>query len=128
MKAIILSAAMVGTGGFIGALFRFGLSGYIQRNASTLAFPYGTLLVNMLGCLLIGLLVGLMDTRHIVSPELRSFVLVGLLGGFTTYSTFGLETFALIRDGDYIRAVANVAVHVILGLLLVWVGYSFASR
>ena len=128
MKAVLISAAMVGVGGFVGAILRFGLSGYIHRNATTLTFPLGTLAVNMLGCLMIGVAVGLLDGRHVISPELRSFVLVGLLGGFTTYSTFGLETFALAKDGDYLRAFANVAIHVVLGLTLVWGGYTLTAR
>ena len=91
-------------------------------------FPYGTLVVNMLGCLLIGVAVGLVDSRQLFGPDMRLFVLIGLLGGFTTYSTFGYETFALLRDADYLRAVANVSIHVVLGLALVWAGYSITSR
>jgi CrcB protein len=125
---MIFNAALVGVGGFIGAIFRYGLSGFVQRNAAFAAFPYGTLVVNMLGCLLIGVAVGAIDARQIIHPELRSFVLVGILGGFTTYSTFGLETFALLRDADYLRAVSNVAIHVVLGLALIWIGYSLTSR
>lgn len=128
MKAVLINAALVGTGGFVGAIFRFGLSGFVQRSAGVVAFPYGTLVVNLLGCLLIGLAVGLMDARQLVHPEFRSFVLVGILGGFTTYSTFGLETFALLRDADYLRAFTSVALHLVAGLLLVWIGYTLTSR
>lgn len=125
---MLVNAALVGSGGFLGAIFRFGLSGVVQRNTALASFPYGTLVVNMLGCLLIGLSVGLFESRQFIDSSVRSFVLVGLLGGFTTYSTFGIETFALLRDADYARAIANVAVHVILGLTLVWIGYALASR
>jgi len=128
LKIVLLNAALVGAGGFIGAIFRYGLSGFVQRSASLAAFPFGTLAVNMIGCLLIGLTVGVIDSRQMVNPELRSFILVGLLGGFTTYSTFGLETFALLRDADYLRAAGNVLVHIVLGLALVWIGYSLASK
>lgn len=128
MKAVLINAALVGTGGFVGAIFRFSLSGFVQRNAGIAAFPYGTLVVNLLGCLLIGLAVGLIDARQLVHPEFRSFVLVGILGGFTTYSTFGLETFSLLRDADYLRAFTSVAAHLVAGLLLVWIGYTLASR
>ena len=114
--------------GFSARCFVTHLAGAIQRSAAFGAFPYGTIVVNMCGCLLIGLAVGMLDTRQIVSPEVRLFVLVGLLGGFTTYSTFALETFALLRDADYFRAVANVVVHTVLGLLLVWIGYFLSSR
>ena len=128
LKIMLLNASLVGAGGFVGAIFRYGLSGFIQRNGAVGAFPYGTLAVNMLGCLLIGITVGIIDSRQMVNPEIRSFVLVGVLGGFTTYSTFGLETFSLIRDADIWRATANIAVHVLLGLALVWIGYALASR
>lgn len=128
MKIAIVNAALVGVGGFIGAIFRYGLSGFVQRSAVIVAFPYGTLVVNMLGCLLIGMTVGFIDSRQIINPEFRSFVLVGVLGGFTTYSTFGMETFALLRDADFLRAAGNVLVHVVGGLVLVWIGYSLASK
>lgn len=125
---MLINASLVGAGGFVGAIFRYGLSGFVQRSAAFGAFPYGTLVVNMLGCLLIGITVGFIESRQLVNPELRSFILVGVLGGFTTYSTFGLETFALLRDADFLRATANVAIHVVLGLALVWIGYSLASK
>lgn len=128
MKAMLVTAAIVGSGGFIGAMFRFGLGGVVQRSGTLGSFPYGTLVVNMLGCLLIGLSVGLFESRQMIDSNIRSFVLVGLLGGFTTYSTFGIETFALLREADYLRAITNVAVHVVLGVTLVWIGYSLASR
>lgn len=125
---MLVNASLVGAGGFIGAIFRYGLSGFVQRSATFAAFPYGTLAVNMLGCLLIGIAVGLIDSRQMIHPEFRSFVLVGVLGGFTTYSTFGLETFALLREAEILRAAGNVAIHVILGIALVWIGYSLASK
>ena len=128
MKAALITAALVGSGGFIGAMFRYGMSGLVQRSIPLAAFPYGTLAVNMVGCLLIGIAVGLVDSRQLFGPEARLFVLIGVLGGFTTYSTFGYETFALLRDGDFLRALANVGVHVVLGLALVWAGYAIAAR
>ena len=128
MKAALINAALVGSGGFIGAMFRYGMSGLVQCSIPLAAFPYGTLAVNMVGCLLIGIAVGLVDSRQLFGPEARLFVLIGVLGGFTTYSTFGYETFALLRDGDFLRALANVGVHVVLGLALVWAGYAIAAR
>ena len=123
MKAALINAALVGSGGFVGAMFRYGLSGVVHRNVPLTTFPYGTLAVNLLGCLLIGVFVGLAESRQLFSPEFRRFVLIGLLGGFTTYSTFGYETFAMVRDTEYLRAVSNVGMHVVLGLALVWAGY-----
>lgn len=88
------------------------------------SFPYGTLVVNLLGCFAIGVLAGLAESRQLFGPEVRLFALIGLLGGFTTFSTFGYETFAMIRDTEYLRVTANVGAHVIFGLCLVWLGYS----
>jgi CrcB protein len=127
LKAALLNAMAVGSGGFLGALSRYGLSGLVHRHMPLTTFPYGTLVVNLLGCLLIGLLTGLGEARQVFGPEVRLFALIGLLGGFTTFSTFGYETFAMIRDSEYVRAAANVGVHVILGLVLVWIGYTLTT-
>ena len=129
MKAALIHAALVGFGGFIGALARYGLSGLVQRSSQLATFPYGTMAVNLLGCLVIGVIAGLVESRKLFSPEFRVFALIGILGGFTTFSTFGYETFAMIRSEEYLPAAANVAIHVILGLTLVWLGYVLtASR
>lgn len=128
MKSALINAALVGSGGFIGAVFRYAMSGIVQRHAGLSMFPFGTLAVNMLGCFLIGAAVGLADSRQLFGPEFRLFALIGVLGGFTTYSTFGYESFALMRDADYLKMLANVIVHVVLGLALVWVGYAMTTR
>ena len=128
MKTALINAALVGTGGFIGAIARYGISGLVQRSAALSSFPYGTLAVNMLGCLLIGIAVGLVESRQVFGPDFKLFAVVGLLGGFTTWSTFGYETLTLLREAEYLRATANVAIHVMLGLVLVWTGYALASR
>lgn len=128
MKSTFINIMLVGTGGFAGALLRYGLSGLIQRTTIMSTFPYGTLVVNMLGCLLIGFAAGFIDSRQISGEEVRLFALIGLLGGFTTYSAFGYETLLLLRDTDYLRAIGNVAIHVVLGISLVWAGYELTSR
>ena len=129
MKAALINAVVIGSGGFLGALARYGLRGLVQRQVPMDTFPSGTLAVNLLGCLMIGATAGLVESRQLLSPESRVFVLVGLLGGFTTFSTFAYETFALIRQDEYVRAGANVGLHLILGIVLVWVGYAVtASR
>lgn len=127
MKVGLINATMVGSGGFLGALLRYGLSGLVQRAIPLTTFPLGTLAVNLLGCLLIGLLAGLAESRQLFRPEVRTFALIGLLGGFTTFSTFGFETFALLRSEEFLRAVINVGLHVVLGLALVWAGYALAT-
>ena len=124
----MLNAAVVGAGGFIGAICRYGMSGMVQRFTAATTFPVGTLAVNMLGCLLIGVLVGLVESRQMFGPEFRRFMLIGILGGFTTYSTFAYESVALLRDAEYLRAFGNVGVHVVLGLALVWLGYGLVTR
>jgi CrcB protein len=115
---------MVGSGGFLGALARYGLGGFVQRQMPGATFPYGTLVVNLVGCLLIGFLAGLTESRQLFTPELRVFGLIGVLGGFTTFSTFGHETFMMVRDGLYLSAVTNVGLQVVLGVTLVWLGYA----
>lgn len=127
MKVALVHATVVGAGGFLGALARFGLGGLVHRIHGTSGFPYGTLVVNLVGCLLIGVIAGLIEGRQMFAPELRLFALVGILGGFTTFSTFGYENFVLIRDAEYLRMLANVGLHVIGGLMLVWLGYTVTT-
>lgn len=126
LKAVLISSAVVGSGGFIGSLARYSVGGLVHRQLPLAIFPYGTLLVNLLGCLLIGLLAGMAESRQVFGPQFRQFALIGVLGGFTTFSTFGYETVAMLRDADYLRAGANVGISVVGGLLLVWLGYQFA--
>lgn len=123
MNAALVYAALVGVGGFIGALARYGLSGIVQKQFPMSVFPYGTLAVNLLGCFLIGILAGLVEDRQYFGPEFRTFAFIGILGGFTTYSTFGFETFAMLRDAEFLQAATNVAIHVVAGLALVWLGF-----
>jgi CrcB protein len=124
LKTALLNAIIVGSGGFLGALARYGLSGLVQRLVPSTTFPYGTLVVNLLGCFVIGVIGGLAESRLLFGPEVRTFILIGVLGAFTTFSTFGNETFLMIRDHEYLRMAANVGIHVILGLALVWLGYA----
>jgi fluoride exporter len=110
---------IIGLGGFVGAVARYGISGLVHRWTGS-TFPYGTLAVNVFGCLLIGILIYLVEARAIISPNLRLFLGIGLLGAFTTFSTFGYETVKLINDRQFSFAFQNVAANVILGLLAVW--------
>lgn len=121
------NALLVGAGGFAGALLRYGLTGLVYRHLPHATFPFGTLAVNLLGCLAIGGLAGLLDSRGLLAPELRAFAFVGLLGGFTTFSTFGYETLLLAREGELLRAGAYVAAHVVLGVALVGLAYLATS-
>jgi CrcB protein len=122
----MINLLIVGAGGFLGSVFRYLLGGWTQRLFPASTFPYGTLTVNVIGCLVIGLLRGLVDSRGMFTPEVRTFLLIGLLGGFTTFSSFGFETFALARDAEYIPSLLNIGLNVILGLGAVWLGYILA--
>lgn len=117
---------LIGTGGFIGSILRYLLSGYAQHLSKSIQFPFGTLAVNIVGCALVGFLAELADHRGVISSEHRAFLMVGLLGGFTTFSAFGNETMNLLRDGELWLACGNVVGHTVLGLAAVWVGYSTA--
>lgn len=127
VRAAWVTTVLVGVGGFAGAVLRYGLSGLVHRQVPWTGFPLGTLAVNLLGCLAIGLLAGLADSRQLFGPEARAFALIGLVGGFTTFSTFGYETFAMLRDQEYVRAAANVTSQVVLGLSAVWAGYAMTT-
>lgn len=118
---------IIGLGGGLGAVLRYLLSGLVQNWSKSVSFPHGTLAVNLLGCLLIGFLSGLVETRGLFSPEARLFIFVGLLGGFTTFSTFGNETLNLILSRESLLAFLNLALHIILGLALVWAGRVLVS-
>jgi CrcB protein len=116
----------IGFAGFIGTLLRYWLSGVIARRYGE-TFPYGTLAVNLLGCLVIGFLFYLFYDRALVSPILRTTIFIGLLGGLTTFSSYGLQTFTLLRDGELFLALVNVVASNVIGLALVWAGYSLAK-
>ena len=112
----------VGVGGFLGSVGRFVVAGFFNRLSPALAFPIGTLAVNILGCFLIGLLYGLAESRNILGTDIRIFLFIGVLGGFTTYSTFGFESLMLLKDGEFFKTSANILLHVFVGLSAVWIG------
>ncbi len=114
---------LVGLAGLAGTLCRYWLSGVVARRYGE-AFPFGTLAVNLLGCFAAGLLFHLMQERQAFGETARAAVFVGLLGGFTTFSSYGLQTFALLREGRVGFAALNVVASNLLGLLLVFAGYA----
>lgn len=118
---------MVGLGGFLGAIFRFSFSGMVQQWFKTVSFPYGTLVVNLVGCFLIGGLSHAAEIRGLLSSEARSFLFIGLLGAFTTFSTFGNDTVRLFQDGEDILSFLNIGLHLVLGLAAVWLGQTLVS-
>ena len=115
-KIIILAA-----GGAIGTVLRYSVSGLTHRAVGGM-FPWGTLAVNLTGSFLIGLLWGIFEVQNI-SSNFRTFLFVGILGGFTTFSTFALESLNLMRDGEMKLALSNVLASNILGILLVFAGF-----
>ncbi|MFL6257613.1 MAG: fluoride efflux transporter CrcB [Pyrinomonadaceae bacterium] len=121
----MLRILLVGLAGLLGTLCRYWISGAVSRRYGE-AFPLGTLAVNLMGCFAAGLLFHFMQERGAFSETARAAVFVGLLGGFTTFSAYGLQTFALLREGRVGVAALNVVVSNLLGLLMVFAGYSTA--
>jgi CrcB protein len=116
---------LAGSGGFVGAAARYWLGGIVHRHLGA-AFPYGTLLINVTGCFAIGVLGVLAEERLALSPGARVFWMIGVLGGYTTFSSFGYETMALLREGSSAYALLNVGAQVALGLIAVWCGAALA--
>ncbi len=112
---------VIGLGGFLGAIARYTLSSLVQERFQG-QFPVGTLAVNVLGCLAIGVLMTLVEERQMFGPDTRLFLMIGLLGSLTTFSTFGYEAIEFLRDGQVVQSFAMVAAQVILGLGAVIVG------
>ncbi|MDD4004312.1 MAG: fluoride efflux transporter CrcB [Elusimicrobiaceae bacterium] len=117
-----LDLAAVGAGGMIGAVCRYLLSASVQRASPAQDFPVGTMLVNLTGCFFIGLFAALARDRGVLSSQARLFLMVGILGGFTTFSSFAYESAELLAGGGYLRFSVNVLASVAGGLLAVWAG------
>ena len=116
-----MNLILVFLGGGLGATARYGLQGFVY-NITGAGFPYGTLVVNVLGSFLIGLLMTVFEDRFMVNPSLRVFLTIGILGGFTTFSSFSFETMALFRDGSVGLGILNVASSVVMCLGATWLG------
>jgi CrcB protein len=118
---------IAGTGGFLGTVARFLASRYFQ-NLFLSAFPFGTFLVNVSGCLLIGIFYGISQKGNMLTPELRMFLTVGFCGGFTTFSTFAGENIALLKDGNFLYFALYTSLSVFLGLMATYVGNLFILK
>jgi fluoride exporter len=127
MPITLINVLLVGAGGFVGSALRFVVGTWVMRMAGTPVFPYGTLTVNILGCLVIGLLAGLAEGRQLFSNEVRLLVFFGVLGGFTTFSAFGFESVVLLRDGRVVLGLANAGLQISLCLGAVWAGLSIGK-
>ena len=115
-----------GAGGFFGAALRYALGTTLARAKGGSTFPWETLVINVIGCLAIGVLGTLADSRGLITGTARVFIIAGILGGFTTYSAFGYETFQLLRNGHAAAAFGSIAMQLLLGLAAVWAGAAFA--
>lgn len=117
---------IVAAGGALGSMARYVVSGLVQRYTEPYALPTGTFAVNLVGCLLVGLVVGLATRPAVVSVNLRLFLIVGVCGGFTTFSAFSYETLELLHANELWQAGVNVAGQVVGGLIAVWAGLGLA--
>ncbi len=111
----------IGLGGCIGSISRYSLSGYMYRIFGD-GFPYGTLDVNIVGCFIIGVLMSMFEERFVVQPNLRLFLTIGILGGFTTFSSFSFETVELVKAGNFLSAGINASASVFGCFIATWIG------
>ena len=124
MKSLLL----VALGGAVGSVARYGLSTLVMGYAGGARFPAGTFVVNVLGCFVAGVLAHVATRHEWFTQDLRLLLFTGLLGGFTTFSAFGLETVYLMKRGDFGIAAANVVLSVAAGLAALWLGLGLAAR
>jgi CrcB protein len=122
----MINILLIGTGGFIGAIARYGVIVGIGKLTSP-SFPWSVLTANVAGSLLIGILAGIGESRHLFSTEARLFLFIGVLGSFTTFSSITNDTMVLIRTSNYAGALANIALSLVLGLTAVTIGYALAK-
>lgn len=123
----MVPALLVALGGALGSVARFKLSEFVLLSYPSLKFPLGTFVVNLLGCLVIGVLAGMSERPGLMSPDTRLFLFTGILGGFTTFSAFGLETFSLLRRGEILVASSYVSLSVVVGILAVCLGFAMTG-
>jgi CrcB protein len=124
MKQIVL----VGIGGCVGAIARYKLGGLVLHHSVDWRFPLGTFVVNALGCLVAGVIAGAVERLGMFSPDTRVFLFSGLLGGFTTFSAFSLETLFLLRRGETMVALGYVVLSVLCGVAALWLGLMMIPR
>lgn len=123
MKSLLI----VALGGGLGSMARYSLSAWVLHQTIDWKFPLGTFIVNVLGCFIAGLLAALAERYDLFSPEARLLLFTGLLGGFTTFSAFGLETMFLIRRGELLVAGTYVVTSVLVGLVAFWLALKLVT-
>lgn len=119
---------IVAVGGALGSVARYLLSVWALDLTTDWRFPLGTFLVNVVGCLMIGIVAGLAVKIDFFTPDARLFLFTGLLGGFTTFSAFGLETFHLLRRAEFLVAGSYILLSIVVGLLMLWLGFLVVSQ
>ena len=119
---------IVAAGGAIGSVARYRLSGWVLHQAVDWRFPLGTFVVNVLGCLMVGVLAGLAVKEDYFSTDVRLLLFTGVMGGFTTFSAFGLETFYLLRRGEYWIAGGNMVLSMAVGMLALFAGFQLIAH
>ena len=124
----MVDAMLVGLGGFAGSVSRYLIGSFVTKTTNNHFFPYGTLFVNLLGCLLIGFIMGIMETKGVLNEGSRLFLVVGLLGGFTTFSTFTYDTLFLFRTSQFFYAYANIILQVTVCLVAAWLGHYLSQQ
>lgn len=118
----MINYLVISAGAAIGGVLRYGLASFIQKRVESF-FPYGTLIVNIIGSFALGFIMYYMDEKELLSPQMRLFLTVGLCGGFTTFSTFSYETLNLIRNSEFLLASANIIGNVLLCLIAIYLSY-----
>ena len=124
---MLIQCLLVGLGGSIGAVLRYLIENWAAELSKLLNFPFGTFAANILGCLLIGFLFGIISISNVISSRAKLFLITGFLGGLTTFSLFDLEIFEFILKSELIMALLNAFIQVIVGLFAVWVGFIAAN-
>ena len=127
MNQIIYTSLIIGLGGFIGTILRFLLSSSIEKSFAT-SFPIGTILVNLIGCFLIGLLSGYFTQKLGDQTQLFFFLTIGVLGGFTTFSAIAMDSQVFIENGEYLKMLTYISVQAILGIALCLIGYNLIKN
>jgi fluoride exporter len=122
------SIFIVGIGGFIGSIMRYLVTIWSNSLFQGTSFPFGTLIANISGCLFLGLLNGWADNHQFFTAQIRLFMFVGILGSYTTFSTFSYETIKMMQNGDLFQAMMNTAVQVIIGFFAAFIGFQIACR
>ena len=127
MTQIINTSLIIGLGGFLGTIFRFLISSSMEKYFAT-SFPIGTIMVNLIGCFLIGLLSGYFTQKLGDQTQLFFFLTIGVLGGFTTFSAIAMDSQVFIENGEYLKMLTYISVQAILGIALCLIGYNLIKN